>query len=434
MEINKVMVEYSKSSKSLFARSSNKELRNRGKKSKSSKPEYIQDHTKPVPIAKYRDKPGYLRVEINSTSVFGLFGPSGSGKTTGDMTIASRGFSRGRIPVNLADTDLHTTNLDNHGGVSQKLVDAMGLYKGEKPTEIPQTTVLPKYLLNKMPDRMKPSNVEAFSLGFQDVNESELKFLLGQGLDKNQKQAMQTVLDKVSIDENLSFDDLKSAAESSEDIHHSTGKKLKRNIKILEDSEVISSRYRIDIVDVVKSGKSFGLGMKGFSRLSPDDYYLMEFLAKKCMEKIIDFNLNQPNNKRIPLIGVFPEAHHLMPKGEDSILADLVKRNYTFYQRRTDFPGILDTQLPSQINQQLLKEVNHAFIGCDKNGSSLDDSEWKQVLKMMNVVANPQRDNKRWMKKIQSLRHRDFLYVNGRMTDPSDAPIVRFLAPLTSNP
>jgi len=123
-----------------------------------------------------------------------------------------------------------------------------------------------------------------------------------------------------------------------------------------------------------------------------------------------------------------------MPKGEDSILADLVKRNYTFYQRRSDFPGILDSQLPSQISEQLLEEVNHVFIGCDKNDKSLPSSEWKKVLKLMNVVANPQKDNRRWMQKIQTLGHRDFLYVNGRMTDPNDAPIVRFLAPRTSNP
>jgi len=428
------MAEYSDSTKSLFARSKNRELQSRGRKEVDKTPEYVKDVNEPVPVASYRDRPGYLKVPVNSTSVFGLFGPSGSGKTTGAGTIFTRCYSRDRLPVNFADTDLHTTNLDNHGGVSKDLIDAMGFYEGETRTEIPQKTVLPKYLLNKMQDRNKPTNVEPFSLGFQDVNESELKFLLGQGLDKNQKQAMQTVLDKVTVDEDLTFDDLKGAAEADDDIHHSTAKKLKRNIKVLEDSEVISSRYRMDVVEVVREGNAFGLGMKGFSRLSPDDYYLMEFMAKKCMEMIIDYNLEQPESERIPLFSIFPEAHHLMPKGEDSILADLVKRNYTFYQRRSDFPGILDSQLPSQISEQLLEEVNHVFIGCDKNDKSLPSSEWKKVLKLMNVVANPQKDNRRWMQKIQTLGHRDFLYVNGSMTDPNDAPIVRFLAPRTSNP
>jgi hypothetical protein len=123
-----------------------------------------------------------------------------------------------------------------------------------------------------------------------------------------------------------------------------------------------------------------------------------------------------------------------MPRGEDSLLANYVKRVATYHQRRTDTPIILDSQNPSQIPENILEEVNSVFIGCDESGKSLAKSEWSDVLKKMNVVANPQRDNRRWMKKIQKLNHRDFLYISADMTDPSDAPIVRFLAPLTSNP
>jgi hypothetical protein len=427
-----IMAEYSDSTKSLFARSKNRELQSRGRTEEVSDPEYFNDVNEPIPVAKYRDRPGYLRIEVNTTSVFGIFGGSGSGKTTADMTIATRCFNRGRIPANFADTDLHTTNLDNHGGVSKKLIEKMGLYNGEEPTEIPQKTVLPKYLWNKLSENRRPSNVEKFSLGFQDINDSELKFLLGQGLDSNQMQAMQTVIDNVDVDGSLTFDDLKNAAENAEDIHHSTAKKLKRNIKNLESSEVISNRYQKDIVKIVKDGNSLGIGMRGFNGLSPSDYYLMEFLAKKCFEKIVDARKSGELDQSI--FSIFPEAHHLMPRGEDSLLADYVKRVATYHQRRTDTPMILDSQNPSQIPENILEEVNSVFIGCDESGKSLAKSEWSDVLKKMNVVANPQKDNRRWMKKIQTLNHRDFLYISADMTDPNDAPVVRFLSPLTSNP
>jgi hypothetical protein len=426
------MAEYSDSTKALFARSNNTELRDRGYKEESKTPEYIEDSSEPVPVAKYRDRPGFLKIPVHSTSVFGVFGGSGAGKTTADMSIATRCFNRGRIPANFADTDLHTTNLDNHGGVSKKLIEAMRLYKGEEPTEIAQKTVLPKYLWNKLSKERRPSNVDKFSLGFQDINDSELKFLLGQGLDSNQKQAMQNVLDKVSVDENLDFDDLRNAVDGNDDLHHTTGNKLKRNINNLENSEVISNRYRKDIVNIVNQGNSLGVGMRGFNGLSPSDYYLMEFLAKKCFEKIIDARKSGELDQSI--FSIFPEAHHLMPRGEDSLLANYVKRVATYHQRRTDTPIILDSQNPSQIPENILEEVNSVFIGCDESGKSLAKSEWSDVLKKMNVVANPQRDNRRWMKKIQKLNHRDFLYISADMTDPDDAPIVRFLAPLTSNP
>lgn len=426
------MVEYSKSSKHLFSISDNSVLSRRGGGEEEETLDYVEDGSKPIPVAKYRDGSQYLRLDINSTSVIGMFGPSGSGKTTGDMSIVTRAYSRGRIPVNLADIDLHTTNLDNNGGVSKELINAMGFYPGEERGEIPQKTVIPKYLLNQMNDRQKPSNVEPFSLGFQDVSSSELKFLLSQGLDRNQKQAMQTILDSVDVEAGLSFDDLRSSAEEADEIHHTTAKKLKRNINVLENSEVISNRYRKDIVQVVKNGNAFGLGMQGFSRLSLADYYLMEFLAKKCFQSLIDARFD--NSLSRPLFTVFSEAHRLMPDNSDSILADLVKDVYTFDQRRADIPSVMDTQLPSQLSRQVLEEINHAFIGCDRNGKSLPKSEWKTVLSLMNVVSNPQRENRLWMNKIQQLGHRDFLYVNASMTDPSDAPIVRFLAPRTSNP
>jgi len=422
----------SDSTKHLFRHSNNQGVKELGEEEEEEVSEYIRDESNPIPIAMDKETGEYVFIDVNSTTVIGMFGPSGSGKTTGDMSIASRCYRRNRLPVNLADTDLHTTNLDNHGGVSKYLQEVMGLYPGESPLEIPQKTVMPKYMMNKLAERSKPSNVESFSLGFQDINQSELKFLLSQGLDKNQRQAMESVLNDASIDGDLSFKRLKGLVDENDEIHGTTGNKLKRNIQNLKDTEIITPRYRMDIVKEVQKGKAFGLGMRGFGRLSPDDYYLMEFLAKKCFDSLIDARMD--GELSFPLMAIFPEAHHLMPRDADSILSDKVKRLFTFDQRRADIPAILDTQNPTQLEDSILQELNHVFIGCDKNGKSLAAGEWKKVLKLLNVVSNPQRDNKRWMSVIQDLDHRDFLYVTPRMSDPSDARVIRFLAPLTSNP
>lgn len=424
------MVDYSESTKYVFSKSRNKELRRKGLQEKRDPPEYYSDSSEKVPVARYRDKPGYLKLDINSTSVIGTFGGSGSGKTTADTAMAGRTFKQGRIPVNLADTDLHFTNFDNNGGVSKRLRKRMGFYPGEERFEIPQTTLLPRYLYNQLSN--PPSNVEYFALGFQDVSESELKFLLSKGLDRNQKMSMQVVLDNVTVDDSLTFGMLRDVIDDTEEIHHATGKKLKRNINSLEESELISGRYRKDVVSIVESGEALSLGMKGFSRLSPTDYYKMEFYAKKVAKLLIDARVDGDLDK--PLFGMLPEAHHLMPRGGDSILADLVKRIFTFYKRRADFPMVLDTQEPSNLPPDVLRELNHVFVGCDEHGKPLSKHEFKKVLDAMSVVANPQKDNRRWLNRLQELSHREFLYINGSMSSPYEAEVVEFLAPPVSNP
>lgn len=390
------------------------------------------DYSDGIPVAEYRDESGYLKIEINSTTVIGMLGPSGAGKTTGNMAIASRLRNKGRLLVNLADSDLHMTNLDNNGGVSKRLQERMGMYRGEEPREIGQQSFLPKYLYNNLKESRRPSNVDIFSLGFTDLNESELKFLLGQGLDKNQKLSMQSVLDEVDVDNNLDFDELKTIADEKEDIHHQTASKLKRNIEVLDNSEIVSNRLRKDVLKPLKNGDSLGIGMKGFKRLDDDDYYLMEFYAKKIAEKIIDARLD--GEVENPLIGILPEAHDLMPRNSDSDFADILKENFTFYGRRSDFPFILDTQNPSQLPRKILNELNHVFIGVDKDGATLAKNEWSKVLSLMNLNPNPNKDNKRWTRIFQSMSHHEFLYLNQNMRGPEDAEVVEFLAPLTSNP
>lgn len=415
------------SSKKILGKSNNTSLQEMG-----SQDTRKADYDDGIPVAQYKDKKGYLKLDINATTVIGVLGPSGAGKTTGDMAIASRAYKQGRVPVNLADTDLHTTNLDNNGGVSKKLRNKMGFYPNESPTEIEQETVLPKYLYNELSERRKPSNVELFTLSPGDLSDSELKFLLGQGLDRNQKLSMERALNSVSTGDGFDFDELRSVVDETEEIHHATADKLKRNISVVEDNEVVTNRWSLDLGEVVDDGKALGLGMKGFERLDESDYYLMEFYAQKATQMLIEGRLS--GSIGCKLLGVLPEAHHLMPRNSDSDFADIVKRNFTFHGRRSDFPFILDTQNPSQLPKKILNELNHVFIGADRDEATLSNPEWKKVLNLMNLNPNPQRDNKKWSRLFQSLGHRDFVYLNQSMRGPGDAEVVRFLAPLTCNP
>jgi hypothetical protein len=255
-------------------------------------------------------------------------------------------------------------------------------------------------------------------------------------MDRKQKMQLEGVVQQTSMEElgekDSPFEYLKRLVEEDEKIHANAEPSFKGNIDVLKKREIISNRYRKDIPRFVDEGYALSLGMKGFGRLEKDDYYLMEFYAKKFTKKLIDAKRN--NRVDSSLIGVLPEAHHLMPAGGDSDFSDLVKRSLTFWQRRSDFPMIFDTQNPSQLPKKILDEINAVFIGCSRNGKSLAKSEWTTVLNKLNVVSSHQGEYQDWSRKIQGLSHRDFLYVSPRMSGVSDAEVVRFLAPLTSNP
>lgn len=398
-----------------------------------------------IPVARYKNKPGYLKLEIKPVTVIGLFGPSGSGKTTGMNTIASRAYDSGRGLVNLADTDLQFNNYKNNGGVAQSLVEAMGLYDGEQPHEISAKTLIPKFLYDELLSHemiTAPSFAETFSFGFHQVSKSELKSLLIRGLDRKQKQKMQNLLDRVEVNQDLTFDRLRTVLEEEMDIHENAKQPLLTNINNLENSNLISSRQSGETKDIIRylnDGYIIGIGLKDMNLiLSENDMWMAEFYARKVLEIIINARLN--GELDIPLLGVLPEAHHLMPAGGGSELANKLKRNFTFYKRRTDFPFLLDTQSPYQLpgrddEKDILGELDHVFIGRGEEGKTLDPKGLMKILKSMNIISNTQSSRAAaWQERVKDVQWREFLYVRPGMRSPSDAPVVEFLAPLVSNP
>lgn len=436
---------YSSVSKNVFARSGNQDVAGIGSGEDLGSPDYIEGD-EPIPVAKYKDRNEYLKIEIKPTTVIGFFGPSGSGKTTAINSIASRAYDKGRCLVNLADTDFQFNNYKNNGGVSQSLQDAMGLYDKEAAHEIPAKTLMPKFVYDEMREKKTlddpPSYVETFSIGFHQMSTSELKDLVNRTLNSKQSARMNMVLDSVEVNQDLSFGKIKDVLEENDDLNEQAKPALMNRLTQLENDNIVSSRQSGNtskIVDYLNEGYILSIGMGNLDIvLGSSDMWKAEFISSKVAEIVISARLSGDLEKS--LLGTIPEAHHLMPAGEGTALASKLKRNFTFYKRRTDFPFLLDSQSPYQLpgrddDKNILGELNFVFVGREEDGKTLEPKGFLKVLKSMNIVSNVNSSRANdWLERIKDVGHREFLFVKPGMRSPDEAPIVEFLAPLVSNP
>lgn len=426
-------------SRLVFENSSDETIREMGEV-KNLSPNYENG----IPVAKFKNRPGYLKLNIKPVTVIGFFGPSGSGKTTGMNAVACRAYDDGRNLVNMADTDLQFNNYKNSPGAAKPLIESMGLYENESRHTIPAKTLMPKFIYDELLGSEMfddpPTFVETFSFGFHQVSRSELKSLLTRGLDKKQSQKVESLLNDVTVNQDLSFDKLRTALEEA-DFHGSAKKPIETNIDNLDDSNLISSRNSHEsrgIVEYLNDDYILSIGMKNLDMvLSEDDMWMAEFYSRKVLEIIIEARISGELEKK--LLGVIPEAHHLIPAGKGSELASKLKRNFTYYKRRTDFPFMLDTQSPYQLpgrddDKDILGEINCAFIGRGEEGKTLEPKGFQKILKSMNIVTQTNRDFPGWAERLKDVGWREFLFVKPGMSDPHDAPIIEFLSPLVSNP
>lgn len=129
-----------------------------------------------------------------------------------------------------------------------------------------------------------------------------------------------------------------------------------------------------------------------------------------------------------------------MPAGESTLLAKKLKRNFTFHKRRTDFPFMLDSQSPYQLpgrddDKNILGELNYVFIGREEEGKTLEPKGFLKILKSMNIISNVNSSRaNNWLERIKDVGWREFLLIRPGMSNPREAPIVKFLSPLVSNP
>lgn len=419
-----------KSSRNLLSDTSNPAL-----EGLSSKAEEEVNYGNGVPVARDKHTGELINIRVTSTTAIGFFGPSGSGKTIFGKAIASRLHDKGRRIYNGADVKNDFQSLDNKPGVSKSLIRKMGLAGNEERHPIKKKLFMPRFLTKYY--GTIPDYVEPFSLGFQDVSATDLKYLLGAGnLTGQTEAAMTNVLNQIDVS-NTDFQELREVIEEQE-VAPATIQSLKANLDKLENQEILSNRYRKDPLKYLNQGYAVSLGLENWRNYQRGDMYMLEFYAANLLDQLKGRRTD--GEIESSLVGMFAEFHKLCPAGEDSLMKPVVYDLFTQAQRQMDMPLVIDSQTPSQIPNSAVSgpydfvgKLSHIFIGCDQNGRPLGANEWKKVLNSVNMLN---RSNKEvWRQKIRSLDRYDFLYINpGSHSSPQDCPVVRSLAPLCSHP
>ncbi|MFB6209609.1 MAG: hypothetical protein ABEJ56_05760 [Candidatus Nanohaloarchaea archaeon] len=415
----------------VFGRSNNPAIR-----TLANQEDLDADYSNGIPVAKTKGTGDIVYIDFHNTTKVGLFGPSGSGKTIFGKAMVSRLSETGRVIYNGGDVKNDFQVLDKYGGVSKKLIDKMGLMANEEPTEIPKKLFVPKPVLEAW--GKNPSYVTPFTLGFQDISETDFKFLVGEGdLTTAQDAVLSNVLNEISIKE-TSFDELRTLVEQkSESVQ--VEKSLRSKLNGLESNMVISNRYREDPVKFLDEGYAVALGLQGFSNFTNGGMYKLQFYVSVVFRNLM--NRVMKGDIDADLVGLWPEFHRMAPSGESSLLKQQVEEFFNMKQRQMDMPIVLDSQSPGQIPNPNIKssqynflgKLTHVFLGCDRNGRELGEKDWKTVLKSMNMLNRSNVDE--WRSRMASLEPFDFLYVNpGKHDRPRDCPVVRSLAPLVSHP
>lgn len=394
------------------------------------------DYSKGIPVARYKGSNRFLKIQFGSTTKIGIFGNSGSGKTAFGKAMVSRLTEKDRVIYNGGDMDNDFQHLNHYGGSPKKLQEKMGLAKNESPKEIDRKLFMPKPVYDRCKDNL--SYAEAFTFGFQDINETDFKFLLGAGdLSGSQEAVLIRVLDNVDI-KSTSFSELEEQIEEVASDQHNVKVALLSQLESLKNKNIISNRLRQDPLKYLNNGHAVSLGFKGWTQFMNGDMYILQFYASKLFQNMIE--QAKDGDLDVDLVGLWPEFHRLVPAGESSLLKQHIENFFNMMQRRIDMPIIVDSQAPSQVpNSEVsgaydfVGKLNHFFIGCDQEGSVLSEDEWSKVLRANSLLNRRNKDD--WRSRIRELETFDFLYVNpGRHDGPYDCPVVRSLAPLCYHP
>lgn len=411
-----------------FRKSSNSKIN-----SMASHQQVDADYSNGVPFARVKRTGRVIKIDVSSTTKIGLFASSGSGKTIFAKAVASRLAETGRIPLNGADVKNDFESLNEP--VTKKIRDQLSFngfesfVDNESPSGIEREVFMPKFL-TKHYDSV-PTYVAPFTFGFQDISETDFKFLVGAGeLTESQEVLLTNVLDSVEL-RNTSFDELRELVDRAE-ANHQVKQSVTNRLDSLESKEIISNRYREDPIDFLERGKAVSLGFENWRNYKHGELYKLEFYAALVLRRL----KGRAQGMDQDLLYMLPEAHKFAPAGQESLLKGELQDLMDMAGRQMDMPIFLDSQAPSQIPNarvtgpnNFLGRLNHILIGCDPEGGTLDKPEWKAALNATNLY-NPH-DPEPWRRRLNELEPYDFLYVNpSRHDGPRDCPIVRSLAPL----
>ncbi|WP_276273561.1 hypothetical protein [Haloarcula litorea] len=384
-----------------------------------------------------------------------LVAPTGRGKTVAGKRIVSTAYDDGWTPIHFSDVKNDFQSISYAGGASKQMIETMGLVEGEEPHAIPRKLFQPKFLVEDYQNG-KPSYIEQFTLGFEDITKSDLMFLLDFNSEP-QKQVFDNLLGDLNI-EDENFTSLKAKLDNVEiDYADNLKGPIKRTLNSLENSKILASHLRKNPFNYIECWECHDCGeyvwkedkgehelknheleekravvslsLKHYDNYTYGDEEKFQFYVAVLMRNFI--KEVRRGNIEGPFILYGDEFHEVA--GRDT--GDLVKRYFQkildIAGRQADVATILSTQRPSKLPYpqssdpyDFVGDTTHMFIG-----EGLNPVDWRKALNSTNLYG--QGDKEKWRKKINDLNQYEFLYVNPEKHDGvEDCPVVQFYSPL----
>lgn len=392
--------------------------------------EITRDYSHGIPVARDIHTGELIRIKPGDTTRIFLCAKTGQGKTVLAKSFISRFVDMGGNVFVGGDVKNDFQSFNYSNGVSKELRDnTQGLLRGEEPRSLDRNLGVPRFL-TKYYQSSPRSYATVFSIGFQDISEQDFKYLIGYHgwRSETQQNIVDDILSKHDISDltwELLWDEL--------DEHGSSGGKIKRNLRSLRDTQVISSKG-----DSIESFLDFdsvnlcSLGLKGideftFGGMEKINFY-SALLHRRFIEKCRRGELGGPR------LIFNDEAHELMPASGDSAVKEEFKKIMTRMGRQAGITTMLSTQEPSQVPSDndsggfdFVSDTTHAFVG-----KGLNWSGYKTVFQVFRVYDSHNTEPLRRLK--DSLGDHQFLFLDESMESASDVRVVESLAPLTAHP
>lgn len=420
------------------------------------------DYSHGYPVARHKHTDELIKTPVDGTTRIGIIGESGCGKTTGIKRYVSVTYDDGFNIMNGADAKNDFHGLDRKGGVSKQLREAMGLLPGEQPHPVPVQLFQP-LVLSKLYEKEcsqcgvrfcesvrcpacesdqyrggRPSYVTSYSLRFNDLNKAELTELVNP--TEAQRKILDNLLDAVGL-YNTSFPELIETLEewlARGEVSKRSARSLRDSLEALHTKDVINNRTNpLSRVFQDMDEQVVSLSIQNRNQLPAGSEFanIVKLHIVKALEAWVQ-RIQRGELQEEKNLWIGDECHEFIPAGTDDQLLRTVARMVNRDARQCDMGMIFSTQQPSQLpnkesddSANILGSLTHCFIG--KSRTSLDESEWKPVLKSMNVYRGMGgTELKRWRNKFSRMEQNDFVYINAQKhRSAGDCPVVRFLSP-----
>lgn len=370
------------------------------------------DYTRRLPLGEDLHTGDPVWIQLKSSDRIGVFGRTGSGKTTLLKALSSRLFDGGSGPgikvVHLTDVKNDFAEIDRGDGVSDELIrKSAGLLPEEEKRPLPVKMYLPKFMEKEYggspPTRTMPDKFEAFTYGVQDLSESEFISLTNSDASDRQKEVASALFSQVDI-QSSTLQSLKDELEKiSTDKRFS--KPLQSSLDILEDRDILSTRYRKDPARELDD-HVLALAMEHWDRYKGVSLDRLEVYVSITIRRIMDKIRNR--ELQPPVLFIVDEGHAFLPADDTASLSRRDIVDLIDLGRDYDLPMLISTQRPSQIpTDDVVKQMSHFLIPWN-----IDPDTREFLLREANLYQKSHPFDNSWSQYFNSLTEHDWLYIS----------------------